>query len=600
MRKGFLGLLAAAVAAAGLTAAPASALGPNAVVTNPGCYATAMFRNDDSFVSGVGIGFTVNFFGVNYTTLAVNNNGNVTFDAGMSTYTPFPILTTGRKIIAPFFGDVDTRPLASDVTRWGGTTYGGRPAFCATWAGIGVGYYSHRVDKLNNFQLLLVDRSDIGAGDFDIVFNYDRIQWEAGQASGGVNGLGGSSARAGWSNGTTAAFELPGSAVNGGLLDTNPTTGLIHNSLNSGGQLGRYIFSVRNGIVLAPTNTPPVLTVPGNLTSEATSATGAAVTFAATATDAQDSPPPTPVCTPASGSIFPLGTTTVSCTATDSGGLSDTETFSVTVQDTTPPALTVPDGLTAEATGPDGATVAYPAATATDAVDASPDVSCVPASPALFALGVNTVTCSATDDAGNVSNGTFTVTVKDTTAPVLTLPANIVAEATGAAGAAVTYVASATDIADASPAVTCAPASGSTFALGTTTVSCTARDASGNSSAGSFTVRVRDTTAPAVSAQLVHIRGDRYRVVYSCSDAVGVVSTSAKLAGIRVVNGQIVLLEIDDDFEVEREGGLLSIEGPRWRLKLVVTCTDAAGNRGTATASLPARAGGDDDDSDDD
>lgn len=247
-----------------------------------------MFRNDDSYVSGVGIGFPVNFFGTTYTTIAVNNNGNVTFDGGMSTYTPFPILTAGRKIIAPFFGDVDTRNGASDVTRWGSTTFGGRPAFCATWAGIGVGYYSFRVDKLNNFQLLLVDRSDVAPGDFDIIFNYDRIQWEAGQASGGVNGLGGYSARAGWSNGSAASYELAGSAVNGAFLDSNPTSGLIYNSLNSS-QLGRYIFFVRNGVVLPPTNAAPELGAVGpfsvaeggsmSLTAAATDADGDALTY---------------------------------------------------------------------------------------------------------------------------------------------------------------------------------------------------------------------------------------------------------------------------------------------------------------------------------
>jgi hypothetical protein len=115
------------------------------------------------------------------------------------------------------------------------------------WADVGVGYYSYQTDKLNSFQLLLVDRSDIGPGDFDLVMNYDQIQWETGQASGGVDGLGGFSARVGYSNGVPASsFELPGSAVNGALLDSNPS-GLIHGSRGST-QLGRYIYPVRNGL----------------------------------------------------------------------------------------------------------------------------------------------------------------------------------------------------------------------------------------------------------------------------------------------------------------------------------------------------------------
>lgn len=420
LRRALWALVALGATAAALTASPASALGPNAVLSDPGCYATAMFRNDDSFVNGVSIGFPVDFFGTTYTTLAVNNNGNVTFDGGMSTYTPFPILTTGRKIIAPFFGDVDTRNSASDVTRWGSTVYNGRPALCVTWAGIGVGYYSARVDKLNNFQLLLVDRSDIAPGDFDIIFNYDRIQWETGQASGGVNGLGGSSARAGWSNGTSAAYELAGSAVNGAFLDTNTTTGLIHNSLNSGGQLGRYVFFVRNGVVLPPAGdtTPPVLDLPDDITAEATSAAGAAVSYTAAATDDKDGDL-TPTCAPASGSTFALGSTTVDCSATDAAGNEATGSFTVTVEDTTAPELTVPADLVAEATSAAGATVSYPAATASDAVDADPTIACSPASGGSFALGDTTVTCTATDDYANASSDTFLVSVVDTTAPAV-------------------------------------------------------------------------------------------------------------------------------------------------------------------------------------
>ena len=120
-----------------------------------------------------------------------------------------------------------------------------------------MGYYSSQTNKLNSFQLILTDRSDTGAGNFDFQFNYDKILWETGGASGGTNGLGGNSARAGWSNGISASLELPGSAVNGGLLDSNATTGLIHNSLNSN-IAGQYNFQVRNGQVV----TVPVVTVP--------------------------------------------------------------------------------------------------------------------------------------------------------------------------------------------------------------------------------------------------------------------------------------------------------------------------------------------------
>jgi hypothetical protein len=89
----------------------------------------------------------------------------------------------------------------------------------------------------------------------------------------------------------------------------------------------------------------------------------------------------------------------------------------------------------------------------------------------------------------------------DTVAPVLSLPANITTGATSPAGAVVNYVATATDNSAPAPSATCTPVSGSTFAIGVTTVSCAASDAAGNSSGGSFTVTVNG--APAEASNLI-------------------------------------------------------------------------------------------------
>ena len=194
------------------------------------------------------LGFNLNFFGVNFNSVYINTNGNITLDSPLSTFTPFGLTATSRKIVAPFFADVDTRNPASGVATFGSGTFQGRNAFGVNWPN--VGYFSSHADKTNSFQLLLVDRSDTGAGNFDIVFNYDNVQWETGDASGGSGGLGGNSARVGFSNGTGAAgtsFELPGSAVNGALINGGPNA-LITHSLNSD-VLGRYIFASRGGAV---------------------------------------------------------------------------------------------------------------------------------------------------------------------------------------------------------------------------------------------------------------------------------------------------------------------------------------------------------------
>jgi HYR domain len=80
---------------------------------------------------------------------------------------------------------------------------------------------------------------------------------------------------------------------------------------------------------------------------------------------------------------------------------------------------------------------------------------------------------------------------RDTTPPVVTVPADLAVDATGPAGSKVTYAAPAKDDTDPSPTVACSPASGNTFAIGTTDVTCTATDASGNHAAASFRVHVR-------------------------------------------------------------------------------------------------------------
>jgi hypothetical protein len=122
------------------------------------------------------------------------------------------------------------------------------------------------VDKLNSFQVILVDRSDTGAGNFDIEFNYDQIQWETGDASGGTGGLGGSSAAVGYSNGTGTPgtfFELPGSHVNGALLDGGPSA--LINTTKEASTPGRLHFLVRNGVVVVG---PPVAAVNNDVTAE--------------------------------------------------------------------------------------------------------------------------------------------------------------------------------------------------------------------------------------------------------------------------------------------------------------------------------------------
>ncbi|MEA2217713.1 MAG: hypothetical protein QOJ35_339 [Solirubrobacteraceae bacterium] len=165
-----------------------------------------------------------------------------------------------------------------------------------------------------------------------------------------------------------------------------------------------------------PDTTPPQIATPANITVEATGPSGAVVSYAAPATD--NVAVQTSGCVPASGNVFPIGTTTVACTATDTSANTTMATFTVRVADTTPPTIAVPANIAAQATSSAGAVVSY-AASADDVVGVA-SFGCVPASGATFPAGTTTVTCSAADAAGNGAHATFTVAVAPL--PVATSP----------------------------------------------------------------------------------------------------------------------------------------------------------------------------------
>lgn len=247
--------------------------------------------------------------------------------------------------------------------------------------------------------------------------------------------------------------------------------------------------------------TAPILSLPNALNVEATGSSGMVVNYSASATDDVDGNVAVN-CSPASGSIFAYGTTSVTCTATDQSGNTASGSFNVTVADTTAPVISnMPSNKTVEATGANGSVVTWANPTATDIVSGNVEVTCSPASGSTFELGTNTVTCTATDAHDNSSSASFTVTVQDTTAPTINnVPANQTLEATSAAGATATWTnPTAMDVVNGNRDVTCTPASGDTFAIGMTTVQCSATDATGNTNTHSFTVTVQDTTAPSLS-----------------------------------------------------------------------------------------------------
>ena len=172
-------------------------LGPRTNAIRPGFDQQFLERNDDNYCCGVDgddlgggtlltnllatLPFAINFFGSTNTSLYVNNNGNVTFDGQNSAYLPGDLASLGKKIIAPYWADVDTRNTNSDVVRFGTNVVDGHLAFGVGW--VNVGYFRMNADRLLSCQLVIIDRSDLATNDFDMEFNYDRVEWEWGEAS---------------------------------------------------------------------------------------------------------------------------------------------------------------------------------------------------------------------------------------------------------------------------------------------------------------------------------------------------------------------------------------------------------------------------------
>ncbi len=233
----------------------------------------------------------------------------------------------------------------------------------------------------------------------------------------------------------------------------------------------------------------------------------AAVTFATpTATDACDGAR-TVTCTPPSGSTFPKGTTTVSCSASDTAGNNSSCSFTVTVNDNQGPTLTgCPTNITLNTdTGACSAVATFTPPTANDVCDGPRTVTCTPASGTAFPKGTTTVNCSASDTLGNTSSCSFTVTVNDNQGPVVACPSpiSVTESSPGSGSATATFSVTANDICDGARTVTCTPPSGSSFSLGTTTVNCSASDTAGNSGSCSFTVTVTQSCSISCPTNIV-------------------------------------------------------------------------------------------------
>ncbi|MGV9011832.1 MAG: HYR domain-containing protein [Flavobacteriales bacterium] len=253
-------------------------------------------------------------------------------------------------------------------------------------------------------------------------------------------------------------------------------------------------------------NIPPAITCPANITVNAAAGTcGKIVTYTGPiGTDNCSGVTTARTAGLASGSTFPVGVNTVNYTATDAAGNTASCSFTITVIDNIPPAIACPANINVNAAaGTCGQAVTYMTPVGTDNCSGVTTTRTAGlASGSTFPVGVNTVTYTATDAAGNTASCSFTITVVDNIPPAITCPANItVNAAAGTCGKIVTYTGpiGTDNCSGVTTARTAGLASGSTFPVGVNTMSYTATDAAGNTASCSFTITVVDNIPPGIA-----------------------------------------------------------------------------------------------------
>jgi hypothetical protein len=131
-------------------------------------------RNDDGFSGPIDFGYVLRFFGVDHTQFFANNNGNISFGAGISEFIPTGPTGAAAPVISPWFADVDTRAAGSGVLH---LRHDIANQTILTWDG--VGYFQEHDDRLDSFQLVVRGAGyAVPAGEGTIGFFYKGMPWE--------------------------------------------------------------------------------------------------------------------------------------------------------------------------------------------------------------------------------------------------------------------------------------------------------------------------------------------------------------------------------------------------------------------------------------
>ena len=270
-----------------------------------------------------------------------------------------------------------------------------------------------------------------------------------------------------------------------------------------------------------------------------------------------------------------VGTYTITYTATDSAGNTTLRTRTITVLDTTPPVVTCPPNITVNNDAGQCSAVVNFTVTATDTCGSATVLS-TPPSGSTFPKGTTIVNSIATDSHGNTASCSFTVTVIDNQAPVISTPASI-SQSTdpGQCSAVVTFPVAATDNC---PGVTvsASPASGTVFAKGVTTVTLTATDAVGNVTTSTFTVTVTDNQPPTIPVAASNL-------TVECDGLGNTSQLNAWLAnhGGASASDNCPGVSWTQNFTAQSNGC-----GNTGLATVIFTATDASGNVSTTTATF--------------
>ncbi|MBK6989545.1 MAG: T9SS type A sorting domain-containing protein [Bacteroidetes bacterium] len=205
------------------------------------------YRNDDWSTVQITVPFPFCFYGQQVNFMYINNNGNVSINNPYATFTANSFPDPTYTMIAPFWGDVDTRGALSGIVYYQLTN----THLIVQWEN--VGYFSSHDDLANTFQLIMTDGFDplLPPGS-NVSFCYQDMQWTTGDASGGTGGFGGTPATVGVNNGNgidyiqIGLFDQTGNSYDGPFANNDGIDALDNQS---------FIFNVCQ----SGSNVPPIL-----------------------------------------------------------------------------------------------------------------------------------------------------------------------------------------------------------------------------------------------------------------------------------------------------------------------------------------------------